>query len=78
MATERRSVRSVTWREEEGTSSGHPPLVLQSETVHIVQGSVEGEVDTVCALVCDVKPDEEQLLQTLHSELDLSADRSRV
>lgn len=65
-------VRCLTRTEEQRTGSGHSPLILQSETADLVQCGVVGEVDAVWALVHDVEPEDEQLPQTIHSELDLS------
>lgn len=78
MKTEQRSVSTLTRTEEQRTSSGHSPLILQSETADLVQGSVVGEMDAVCALVYYVEPEDEQLLQAIHSELNLSAARCGV
>lgn len=66
------SVSCLTRTEEQRTSSGHSPLILQSETAHLVQGSVIGEVDAVGSFVYNVEPDDEQLLQTIHSEMNLA------
>lgn len=64
--------RSLTRTEEQRTNSGHPPLILQSETADLVQGGVEGEVDAVWTLVCDVEPEDERLPQAFHDDLNLS------
>ena len=68
----------LTRTEEERTGSGHSPLVLQSETAHLVQGGVVGEVDAIGSLVHDVELDNEQLLQTVHGELNLATARHGV
>lgn len=51
MNAERRSVSFLTRTEKQWTGSGDSPLILQGETAHLVQRSVVGEVDAVCALV---------------------------
>ncbi len=66
-------VSCLTRTEEQRTGSGHSPLILQNETADFVQGGVVGEVDAVWALVYDVEPEDEQLPQTIHNELNLSA-----
>lgn len=58
-----------TRTEEQWTGSAHSPLILQSETADLVQGSVVGEVHAVWT---NVEPDDERLPQSVHGELNLS------
>ncbi len=78
MTTEWSSVSCLTRTEKQWTGSGHSPLILQRETADLVQGCVVCEVDAACALVYNVEPEDEQLPQTIHSELNLSTFRRRV